>query len=155
MSGESSVRPTSRGKTVVVAGVLLVIVLVYVFRLGTGFHGRLRVFYYSYFSDIVIPFYMYFVMFLGERRVRWLRDWRVKALLVFGISSLTEVLQAFGVPLFGRTFDPLDFPMFAAGTLVALAADRLLLERFFPGLPPGRDEHPAGLRDTTQFRPPI
>ncbi len=143
MLGESSVRSASRGRTIVVAAVLLVVVLVYVFRLGTGFHGWLRMFYYSYFSDIVIPFYMYFVMFVGERRVRWLRDWRVKALLVFGISSLTEVLQAFGVPLFGRTFDPLDFPMFALGTLLAVLADRLLLERFFPGLPPGKDEHPA------------
>ena len=143
MSGESPVRPAARGRSIVVAGVLLIVVLVYVFRLGTGFHGWLRVFYYSYFSDIVIPFYMYFVMFVGERRVRRLRDWRVKALLVFGISSLTEVLQAFGVPLFGRTFDPLDFPMFAAGTLLAVLADRLLLERFFPGLPPGKDGHTA------------
>jgi len=143
MPDESSSRPALRGRTAVIAGVLGFIVLLYVFRVGTGFHGRLRVFYYSYFSDIVIPFYMYFVMFLGERRVRLLRNWRVKALLVFGVASLAEVLQAFGVPLFGRTFDPLDFAMFAVGTLLAVLADRLVLERFFPDRPPGRDGHPA------------
>lgn len=132
MPGGSSAGRTSRGRTAAVAGVLLLVVLVYVLKLGSGRRGRLHVLYYSYFSDIVIPFYMYFVTFLGEARVRFLRDWRVKALLVFGIASLTEVLQAFGVPLLGRTFDPFDFAMFAVGVLLAVLADRFLLERLFP-----------------------
>jgi len=111
------------------------------------------VLYYSYFSDVIIPFGMYFLMCLFEARVRailfseapeqvkrtvkpaaiFLSDWRLKALLVFGVASFTEVLQGFGVPLLGRTFDPVDFPMFAGGVLLAVLADRVLLERFLPG----------------------
>jgi hypothetical protein len=61
--------------------------------------------------------------------VHFLRDWRVKAVLVFGAASAAEVLQAFGVPLLGRTFDPLDFVMFGVGVLLAALVDRLLLDR--------------------------
>ncbi len=93
--------------------------------------------YYSYFSDAIIPFGMYFLLCLEDTWVRFLRDWRLKALLVFGVASFTEVLQAFGVPLLGRTFDPLDFAMFAGGVLLAVLADRFLLVRLLPGWSPG------------------
>jgi hypothetical protein len=43
------------------------------------------------------------------------------------------VLQALGVPLLGRTFDPLDFVMFGVGVLLAAFVDRLLFGRFLPG----------------------
>ena len=113
--------------------------------------------YYGYFSDIIIPFGMYFLLCMFEAQVRaiilsdapeevkhkvspalaFLRDWRPKAILVFSVASFTEVLQGFGVPLLGRTFDPLDFAMFAGGVLLAVLADRILLERFLPGWSPG------------------
>ena len=148
---------TTGAKSAVAVSVLLLTALVHVFRLGTYLRGRLYVLYYSYFSDVVIPFGMYFLMCLFEARVRailfseapeqvkrtvkpaaiFLSDWRLKALLVFGVASFTEVLQAFGVPLLGRTFDPLDFVMFAGGALLAAFADRVLLERFLPSWSPG------------------
>jgi len=137
MPGAGRSTETAKGRTVLIVGFLLLAALVYALRLETRLPGRLHVFYDSYFSDIFIPFYMYFVMCLSERRVRRLRDWRVKALLVFGIASLVEVLQGFGVPLLGRTFDPLDFVMFGIGTLLAVLADRLVLERHFPRRPLG------------------
>ena len=137
--------------------VQLLVALVHVVRPGSYLHGTLYVLYYSYFSDVAIPFGMYFLMCLvdarvdgahqdfppglgrvdpagqlGYRFVRFLRDWRPKALLVFGVASFTEVLQAFGVPLLGRTFDPLDFVMFAGGVLLAAFADRFLLRRLVP-----------------------
>ena len=124
---------TTGGRTAVAVGVLLAIALVHAFRLGSHLRGRLFVLYYSYFSDVVSPFGMYFLLCLEDTWVRFLRDWRLKALLVFGVASFTEVLQAFGVPLLGRTFDPLDFAMFAGGVLLAALADRFLLERFLPG----------------------
>jgi hypothetical protein len=126
---------TTRGRTAVIAGVMLLIVLAYVFRLGTNARGRLFVLYYSYFADVTLPFYMYFLFCLVDTRVRFLLDWRLKAVLVFGVASFVEVLQALGVPLLGRTFDPLDFAMYAGGTLLAVLADRLFLERLRPRLP--------------------
>jgi hypothetical protein len=66
------------------------------------------------------------------RRPRFLEDWRGKALLVFGVASPTEIMQAFGVPLLGRTFDPLDFVMFGLGVLLAALADRVVFERLVP-----------------------
>jgi hypothetical protein len=76
---------------------------------------------------------MYFLVSLNDMRIRFLRDWRVKAVLVFGVASSTEILQAFGVPLLGRTFDPLDFVMFGVGVLLAVLVDRFALDRLFSG----------------------
>jgi hypothetical protein len=129
---------TTGGRTAVAIGVLLAIALVHAFRLGSRLRGRLFVLYYSYFSDVVIPFGMYFLLCLEDTWVRFLRDWRLKALLVFGVASLIEVLQGFGVPLFGRTFDPFDFAMYASGVLLAVLVDRLVLDRLFPRAPRGR-----------------
>jgi cytosine/uracil/thiamine/allantoin permease len=152
MTNVSSVSTTSRGRTVVAVVIQLLIALTHVFRPGSHLRGQLHVLYYSYFSDIVIPFGFYFLLCPVEDQVRailrsdapevvkrkastaltFLGGWRWKAVLVFGIASFTEVLQALGVPLFGRTFDPLDFAMFAGGVLLAVLADQLLLERLLP-----------------------
>jgi hypothetical protein len=129
---------TTKVRTAVAVSVQLLIALVHVFRLGTYLRGRLYVLYYGYFSDLVIPFGMYFLLCLEDTWVRPLRDWRLKALLVFGVASFTEVLQGFGVPLLGNTFDPLDFAMFAGGVLLAVLADRVLLRRLLPGWSPGK-----------------
>jgi hypothetical protein len=108
---------------------MLLIALVHVFRGGTYLPEPLSTLYYSYFSDIALPFGFYFLLWMNDDRAPFLRDWRVKALLVFGVASATELLQAFGVPLLGRTFDPLDFLMFAVGVLLAVLLDRGLLHR--------------------------
>jgi hypothetical protein len=42
------------------------------------------------------------------------------------------VLQACGVQLLGRTFDPLDFAMFGGGVALAVLVERFLIDRFFP-----------------------
>ncbi len=131
----SSVRSDTKavpGRTVVVVCVMVVVALIHVFRVGTYFDGTLFTLYYSYFSDIIVPFGMYFLLFLCDISVPFLRDWWVKALLVLAVACLTEVLQAFGVPLLGRTFDPLDFVMFAAGVMLAAFVDWVLFDRLFP-----------------------
>jgi hypothetical protein len=131
----SSVRSDHAGiiaRRAVVVALMLVIALIHVFRVGTYLDGTLFTVYYSYFSDIVIPFGMYFLLCLNDVSFPLLRDWRVKALLVFAVSSLTEVMQAFGVPLLGLTFDPLDIVMFGVGTLAAVFVDRFLFERTLP-----------------------
>ncbi len=82
---------TARGRTAVAVGVMLLIASDQVFRPGSHLRGTLRVLYYSYFLDVVLPFGMYLLMWQAEARVRFLRDWRLKALLVFGVASFAEV----------------------------------------------------------------
>ena len=118
-------------RAVVIVAVMLVIALIHAFRVGSYLNGVAFTLYYSYFSDIVVPFGMYFLLCLNERSIPLLWDWRVKATLVFTIASSTEIAQAFGVPLLGRTFDPLDFVMFAAGTMLAAFVDRVVFMRVF------------------------
>ncbi|MGD2102990.1 MAG: hypothetical protein PVG83_12225 [Acidimicrobiia bacterium] len=130
-AGDSAVRAVV-GRTVVVVVVMLVIAAIHALRVGTYLEDPLFTFYYSYFSDIVIPFGMYFLLYLSGTQMAFLADWRTRALIVFSVSSLTEVLQAFGVPLLGQTFDPLDFVMFAVGTLLAVVVDRFVFSRVFP-----------------------
>ena len=54
-----------------------------------------------------------------------LKSWKTKAAIVFAIAVATEIAQAFGVPLLGVTFDPLDFVMFAVGVFIAVVLDKL------------------------------
>jgi O-antigen/teichoic acid export membrane protein len=49
--------------------------------------------------------------------------------LVFGIGASVEIAQFFGVPLLGRTFDPLDFVMYAAGVTLAAVLDMLVFPK--------------------------
>ena len=157
-SEASLANAAARGRTAATVGVMLLIALFHVIRPGAYLRGRPLVLYYSYFSDVVIPFGLYLLISQAEARAHadllsdapeeakrkastaltLLRDWRLKALLVFGVASLIEVLQGFGVPLLGRTFDPLDFAMYAGGVLLAVLVDRLVLDRLFPRTPRGR-----------------
>lgn len=123
--------PTIVGRALVVVSVMVVIALIHAFRVGSYLNGTLFTLYYSYFSDVVIPFGMYFLLCANDVSFRFLRDWRTKALLVVTLTSLTEVMQAFGVHLLGETFDPLDFVMFGAGTLLAVFVDRVVFGRIF------------------------
>ena len=47
---------TTKGRTALIVSILLVIALVHIFRVGTYLRGSLFTLYYSYFSDIVVPF---------------------------------------------------------------------------------------------------
>jgi len=131
-SAVSGDRP-GRSRTPVVISIIVVIALVHLFRVGIYLHGSLFRLYYAYVSDVIVPFGMYFLLCLRDDRIPLLTDWRVKAILVFGVASSTEVMQAFGVPLLGSTFDPLDFVMFGAGVMLAAVADRVCLARLLPG----------------------
>ena len=62
-----------------------------------------------------------------RRHVPFLDSWCAKAGVVFAAASFTEILQACGLPILGRTFDPLDFVMFAVGGLLAAGLDQGIL----------------------------
>jgi hypothetical protein len=131
-SSERTHNVPNPGKIVLVVGIMLGIAFIHAFRLGSYLEGPLFLFYYSYFSDIIIPFGFYFMLCLNDVSIRWLEDWRVKALLIFVGASLTEVAQAFGIYLLGVTFDPLDIVMFGVGVLLAVFVDRVIFRRIFP-----------------------
>jgi len=112
--------------------IVVLIALVHAFRIGSHLNGSLFTLYYSYFSDVFVPFGMYFVLCMNDVRIRFLRGWSTKALLVLVVAFVTEVMQAFGIPLLGRTFDPLDFVMFVVGVLLAGLLDGIVLARVVP-----------------------
>jgi hypothetical protein len=127
--GESDSRATERTRKAVAIGIVVVVALLHAFRVGSYLPESLARLYYSYFSDIVVPFAVYFLLFMAVRHWRGLRDWRMKATVVFGVSAAAEALQGVGVPFLGQTFDPLDFVMFAVGVLLAVFVDQVLLAR--------------------------
>ncbi|NNE46635.1 MAG: hypothetical protein HKN37_08240 [Rhodothermales bacterium] len=95
------------------------------FVTGPQYGGPLPGFVNGYLIDILLPFAMY--LLLGVQKITLLHGRLLRALLVLGVGVLTETLQYFGVPIFGRTFDPLDFAMFAIGVLAANLLERVIL----------------------------
>ena len=110
----------------VVVGIAVAVALLH-FPIGSGYRGPLRFFVTGYLIDILLPFAM--VLVLGVSRIEWLKPWWIRAALVFGVGAASETLQYFGVPIFGRTFDPLDFAAFALGTVLAAVFESLVLSR--------------------------
>lgn len=92
--------------------------------------------YNGYFTDIVQPFGLYFVLCLSEPWLTWMRPWRIKALIVFLLPSIMEILQGLGLNVFGRGFDPFDFLAYAVGGLLAALLERLALARLGFWSPP-------------------
>jgi hypothetical protein len=92
------------------------------FLTGPGYRGPLPVFVNGYMIDILLPFAM--VLVLGVVDQPLLRSDITRGILVFGTGAVTETLQYFGVPIFGQTFDPLDYGMFAIGVGLAVAFEK-------------------------------
>jgi hypothetical protein len=109
---------------------MLLIACMHAFRLGSYLNGKSYVLYYSFASDIVLPFGSYFMLVMNEVTLKFLRKWEVKALIVFGAMTFSEVLQMFEIYFFGVTFDPLDILMYAIGTLFAVIFDKLLFPKW-------------------------
>jgi hypothetical protein len=100
------------------------------FLTGPRYRGPLPVFVNGYLIDILLPFAMYLVLGVANQSV--LRSGIARGVLVFGIGVVTETLQYFGVPIFGRTFDPLDYLMFGVGIGLAAVFEWAVLSRI-PG----------------------
>ena len=111
---------------------LVGIAAIHAFRLGSYLEGDLFVAYYSYASDVIVPFGIYFLLCMNDFHIIFLRKWFVKALIVFGIAAFTEIMQAFGFYVLGVTFDLLDILMFAIGVLLAVFFDKQIFVRIIP-----------------------
>jgi len=118
-------------KIVIIISIQLVIAAIHIFRLGQIFEGNLYNLYYSYFSDLILPFGIYFLLSANEYSIPFLRHWRVKALAVFSLATLAEILQYFGVYALGVTFDPIDILMYGCGVILAAIVDTQVFSRLF------------------------
>lgn len=89
--------------------------------------------YYSYFSDLSLPFAFYFLFCISADDFPWLRPWQVRAGLVFGLALAAEMLQLLGVDALGVTFDLWDIFMYATGVGLAALLDRQIFPRLWVG----------------------
>lgn len=112
--------------------IMLLIAFMHAFRVGSYLNGNLYVLYYSFASDLVLPFGSYFLLVMNEISLPFLRKWQTKGLIVFVAMTLSEILQLFDIHFFGVTFDPLDIVMFATGTLIAIVFDKVIFQKWFP-----------------------
>jgi len=107
--------------------VVLICVAVAALHLVTGRHyaGPFRDFVTGYLIDFALPFSLVLLLGVGLASVPVLGQPLVRAGIVFCIGAAVEVSQYLGIPLFGRTFDPVDLLAYAAGATAALGFERL------------------------------
>lgn len=115
-------------KKVVITSIMILIALTHFFT-GSNYKGPYPEFVNGYLLDILVPFGFYFLLCLIKFPL--LKSWIVRSILVFGVASFTEMAQFFGVPIFGQTFDPVDFVMFGMGVILAVILDIIVFPRIF------------------------
>lgn len=115
----------STSKTMLIVGIMIPIALLH-FVTGSNYRGPYPEFVNGYLIDILLPFGLYFLLCLDRIPIK---SWIVKSALVFGIGASVEIAQFFGVPLLGRTFDPLDFVMYGTGVTLATIFDMLVFPK--------------------------
>ena len=125
-------RRTKRNRIIVGFSIITIIALMHIFRVGSYLHSDLYLLYYSYVSDLIIPFGFYFLLCINELTIKILQKWYVKASFIIGITALVEILQLLGIYALGITFDPIDILMYALGVGIAVIFDRYLFKRFIP-----------------------
>jgi hypothetical protein len=126
-------RKTRIARTAVGIGITIVIAGIHIFRVGSYLKGDLFILYYSYASDIMVPFAFYFLLCMNDVQIRFLGKWYTKALIVFLLATFAEIMQAFGFYILGNTFDPVDIIMFGIGVLLAAFLDVQVFEKLVPG----------------------
>jgi hypothetical protein len=115
----------------IIYSIVGLIAAIHIFRLGSYLQGEWYNFYYSYFSDFILPFGCYFLLCPSELYLPVLRRWEAKFALAFLIPSIAETCQYFGIPVLGSTFDPLDYFMYGIGALSAAVLDTQVFSRVF------------------------
>jgi len=109
--------------------IMIGIAAAHIFRLGSHLHGRSYTFYYSYFSDFILPFGLYFLLCAAERQPCILGRWQAKLAIAFLLPSIAETCQYFGVPVLGSTFDPFDYLAYGLGATSAVIVDTQVFSR--------------------------
>lgn len=112
-------------KTIIVAVALIVAALH--FLITPDYRGPAQVFIHGYLIDILVPMSMYLLTGLIKQPIPGARITR--AVAVFGFGFAVESMQYFGIEVFGRTFDPMDYLMYAAGVVAGILFEYALLDR--------------------------
>jgi hypothetical protein len=99
------------------------------FVTGPQYIGPFPDFVNGYLIDILGPFAAYFLLSLKLEKLLH-KIWAADAVFLVGVT--VELLQYFDVPVFGSTFDPLDFVMYGLGSFFALAVDLFFISRDLP-----------------------
>jgi len=123
--------PALPKRSAVIVVIQLLIAAMHILRLGSRLQGELYNFYYSYFSDSVLPFGFYFLLCADEQWLPFIRRWQAKLALAFLAPSVAETCQYFGIAVLGSTFDPLDYLMYGLGALAAVLVDIQVFPRAF------------------------
>ncbi len=96
------------------------------FIIGPKYNGPFKHFLRGYLIDILLPFVLYLLCNAGKIASKFKF---AAAVGVFLIGVGVETLQYFHVPLFGRTFDPLDILMYGLGVIMGVLFDLSVLSR--------------------------
>ena len=121
-------RPDSK-KKVLITGISIAVALLH-FLTGPNYGGPCPEFVNGYLIDILLPFSLYFLISLVP--LTMLRPIVLRAGIPFVIGVSVEIAQFFGLPVFGRTFDPLDFLAYGVGVFLAVLSDRLVFPKLLP-----------------------
>ena len=112
--------------------IMLILAAIHGFRVGSYLTGNAYIYYYSFASDIMLPFGAYFLLCMNEIQLRFLRKWYLKVIIVFSTMTFSEILQYHGIYFFGVTFDWIDVLMYGIGAILAAFFDKQILERLIP-----------------------
>ena len=123
--------PYSIPKILIIILIQLIIAMIHIFRLGQLFNGHAYKLYYSYVSDLILPFGAYFLLSINDATIPFLRKWYVKAGIIFSLTLFAEICQFFGIKVLGVTFDPFDICMYGASVLIAALVDVKLFTKLF------------------------
>lgn len=115
----------------VIVGMMLLIAAFHIVGPGRYLPGELVNLYYSYFSDLVLPFGAYFLLCSSQLEMPILMRWEVKFATAFLLPSIAETCQYFGIPILGSFFDPLDYLMYGVGALSAAIVETQVFSRIF------------------------
>ncbi len=119
-------------RKIVVLAIILSIAILHIFNPLRWVSGFWHDLYYSFFSDLTLPFGYYFLLCIAGDNIRFFRPWWVKAGSLFSLLIIAEILQYCGYYAFGTIFDPVDILMYATGIFLAVICDLLIFPELFP-----------------------
>lgn len=113
---------SKKAKTIVVIFALLVVVLHFI--IGPHYQGPYRTFISGYLINLILPASAFLLAHTAlQQKLPFKVSRFASVILVLCIGFLIEILQYFGIHIFGNTYDPLDFLMYILGVIIGLLID--------------------------------
>ena len=112
----------------VVVTIFAIFVALLHFITGPGYSGPFPDFVNGYMIDILLPCAMFLILKISNQNI--LTNDMSLGIFVFLVGAISETLQFFNVPIFGRTFDPLDYIMFIIGIILGYSINKFFLVKF-------------------------